>query len=468
MKTRTNSGLPARVLRFARQYDLLPRGGVILCALSGGRDSMALLEVLRDLSGPLELTVLAAHYNHQLRGAESRRDEDFAAAWCRDRGVPLSVGRGDVAARAGARRQGLEETAREMRYAFLEETARRTGADRIATAHNAEDNLETVLLHLVRGAGLDGLTGIPPRRGNLIRPLLDTPRREIDAYLAARGVPYVEDSSNALPDYTRNRLRQQVLPVLLQCNPGLPATLAENLVHLREDRDLLRSLAEDALREAAEAGDALTVPVSALTDRPRPVSVRAVRLLLERLGRFQVSRAHLEAVLALAGSGSPSGSLDLPGGLTVRRRYRTLEFSLSPAPAPVFPAQTIPGPGRYFSGSGWTVTLTEGVSDGARGPWRCCLRRDAAPFPLTLRPRLAGDLLRLPGRPEKTLKKWYIEEKIPRLERDALPVLAGRSGPLMAAGLGPQAALIAEPGQDALLVTITPTSDNTGKDRNSL
>lgn len=242
--------LAAQAAAFADKYNMLPQGSTVLCALSGGADSMALLSVLEALAKPRSLTLHAAHFNHQLRGEESQRDEDFVVQWCQKRGIPLVVGRGDVAQEAQEQGKGVEETARAMRYGFLTATAQELGADKIATAHNADDNAETLLLHLARGTGLDGLTGIPPVRGILIRPLLATPRIDIAVYLAQEEIPHVEDSSNQDTVYARNRLRQEVMPVLRDLNPAFVSTLAANLVHLRGDRDLLHAMAEKATKTA--------------------------------------------------------------------------------------------------------------------------------------------------------------------------------------------------------------------------
>ena len=452
--TTTCDPFAAAMLRFCDREGLLPRGSRVLIALSGGRDSMALLTALQEAAADRDLTLLAAHYDHGLRGEESRRDRDFVTAWCAEQGIPLTVGAGDVAGQAARTRRGIEETARAMRYAFLEETARSAGADVIATAHNADDNLETVLLHLTRGTGLDGLTGIPPRRGKLIRPLLAAPRSDIDGYLARTGVPWVEDSSNAETAYARNRIRREVLPVLKTINPGLAATLAADLVHLRGDRDWLYAQAAPTAALAEGGPGTRSLPAAALTRLPRPVAIRAVKLLLGELDRYQISAVHLDQILALAESRDPSSSLSLPQGLTARRDYDRLILTLREEAPASFSPVPVPGPGTYPLENGWTAVLTLGIGDGTQGAYRCHLAPPA--FPLTLRPRAPGDRLALPGRRSKTLKKWHIDEKIPRRRRDALPVLADSTTLLAAAGLGPQAHCIAPAGAPALTVEFLP------------
>ena len=241
----------------AMEYDMLPRGGRVLCAVSGGADSVYLLHRLWLLRDTLGFTLVAAHYNHCLRGAESDRDEafvrDFAARWCGPQriagpegeytlpAVELAVGRGDVAGEAARQGRGLEETARDMRYAFLRQTAQRLGCDRIATAHTADDNAETLLLHLIRGTGLQGMAGIAPRRGDLVRPMLTTTRREVEDYLGLYRLPHVEDSSNADERFTRNRIRRQVMPLLEELNPGFVRRMADTTRYLRADNDFLNA-----------------------------------------------------------------------------------------------------------------------------------------------------------------------------------------------------------------------------------
>ena len=343
MTTKACDPFAAGMLRFSDENGLLPEGSVILTALSGGRDSMALLTALSLAAADRGWTVLAAHYDHGLRGEESRRDRDFVSAWCRDHGIPLAIGEGDVAGQAKRDRRGIEETARSMRYDFLYETARAVGASVIATAHNAEDNAETVLLHLTRGAGLDGLTGIPPRRGKLVRPLLASSRDEIDAFLSRNSIPWVEDSTNAQTVYARNRIRREVLPVLKELNPNLTETLTANLARLRADRDWLNAQAQPALDLAEKSPGRVTVPASALTELPPTVAVRVVKGLLAALDRWTVSAAHLEQVLSLAAREDPSAFVRIPGGVTARREYDRLVLTLNPEPRPLTEEVTVTG-----------------------------------------------------------------------------------------------------------------------------
>ena len=230
------------VKRTIFDYMMLETGENVLVALSGGADSAALLLSLRELGYP----VRAFHLNHCLRGAESDRDEAFCRRLCEKLGVELTVERVDIAAAAGD--SAVEETARRIRYARLEHAAH--GA-KIAVAHNADDNLETMLFHLVRGTGAKGLMGIPPVRGRIIRPLIEVERREIEAFLRERGQDFVTDSTNADTAYTRNRLRQEVVPVLRELNPQAAQAAARLSRQLRQDETCLQSYAQTCVQLCA-------------------------------------------------------------------------------------------------------------------------------------------------------------------------------------------------------------------------
>ena len=268
-----------RAASFCEKWNMLPAGALVLCAVSGGRDSMALLHLLLDMAEKGGFRVAAAHFNHRLRPTADR-DEAFVRDWCRARDVPLVCGIGD--ARAFARQAGtsLEDAARTLRYQFLESTADRLGAERIATAHHREDNAETVLLHLLRGSGLQGLGGIPPVRGRIVRPLLEMGREDINSYIQMNSIPFVEDETNRDTAFPRNRLRLEVLPLLGQ-DPAMGR--------------------------------------------------RLVRTMGRRLG-VELSRSQVEAVLAL----SSGGYLDLPGGLcAVRQPHRLILRKRTVLPPPL-------------------------------------------------------------------------------------------------------------------------------------
>lgn len=448
-----------------REEQLIPRGSRVLCAVSGGADSVCLLAGLYRLREKLGFTLFAVHYNHTLRGEESDRDEEFVRELVKNSlpGVELFVGRGDVAAEAARQGAGLEETARQMRYAFFRETARRAAADRIATAHTADDNAETILLHLARGAGLQGLGGIAPSRDGLIRPLLTTTRREVEDFLRQNGLPYVEDSTNSDEKYARNRVRRRVTPVLEELYPGFARRLTENAASLRADEAYLTARAGELAGQARETEEGLSLPAALLVQAHGPVAVRAVRQLLSRLrgGDDTCAAHHLEGVLALCAAESPSGEVQLPGGLLARREYETLHLLHWAAPVRLEPCP-LAMPGTTAAGE-WEISCTpctyEGQRQGKGGLW---LSRAKAPE-LAVRPRQTGDMLRLPGRPEKTVKKWLVDEKIPRWMRDGLPILTVLGRVAAAAELGPDTGFLPAPGEEAWHILFTPRNERSAQ-----
>ena len=212
-----------KLLGFIRQYDLLQPGDRVVCAVSGGADSVALLYALKLLEEKLQISVSAAHFNHRLRGAESDADEQFVRNLCDRLNIPLIVGAGDVV----SGKKGLEAAARNARYAFL-----RTLPGKIATAHTADDNAETVLMHMLRGTGLKGLGGIMPVNGNVIRPLLAATRQDVLIFLEEHHLRYTEDSSNHTDAFLRNRLRHHIIPLLRQENPKFAENISQMALRL--------------------------------------------------------------------------------------------------------------------------------------------------------------------------------------------------------------------------------------------
>lgn len=451
----TNIEMQGKVRAFAGEYGMLPAGSSILCALSGGADSMVLLHLLTQLGQQMGFSLCAAHYNHGLRGEESLRDARFVADFCEAHQIPFLLGEGDVAAAAKESGRGIEETAREKRYAFLEDAAVHFGADKIATAHNADDNAETLLLHLLRGTGLRGLTGIPPVRGNLIRPLLTVSRQDIEAYLVRNDLPHVEDSSNADPAYSRNKIRHQVMPLLRELNPSLTETMTASIDSLRQDQSYLTARALEISRQAKPAEDGRVIPTHLLANTPTAVAARVIQQLLEEIEAPMASAVHVRSILAVARGENTAAALHLPGGVFVYRVYGDVLFAWEKDPLPPFqPVALGSEEETCLPGLAWTL-IRQRETRCPASP----LTQDggfyftpaAAAGPLLVRPRQPKDAIQLPGRPTKTLKKLFIEAKVPRQERERIPVLANQQGDILAvAGFGPQRSLLAQPGAPAV------------------
>lgn len=435
-----------KVQRYAAQYDMLPRGGTVLCCVSGGADSMCLLDILSRLSDVGGFTVAAAHFNHNLRGAESDGDEAFVRAWCEEHGIPLCVGSGDVNAYAARHALGTEEAARELRYAFFYETAAKLPDARIATAHNADDNLETLLFRLARGTGPKGLGGIPPVRGAIIRPLLSVTRAEIEAYLAENAVPHREDSTNSSDDYSRNKLRHRVMPVLREVNPEASSAAGRLAELARRDNEYLDGEAHRFLGEHYD-GDSLSA--AALAAAPFPIASRALRLLCG-----DIAMEHIERMISLAKKDAASEAISV-SGMTIRREYDRIFFSASHE-ATFSPVALTPGSTALIPEINTAVVCenTEFCGFINKSFTSFLFKSESICGKITVRPRLTGDFIKLNEKSgTKSLKKLFIEKKIPRSRRAAVPVLADEAGVIAVCGLGADVRTWPKKGDNVLKVT---------------
>ena len=442
-----------QVKALTAEYDMFPRGGKVLCAVSGGADSMCLLHLAWSMAEAGGFQVAAAHYHHGMRGAAADADAAFVETFCKERNIPCVVERGDVYGQAQRLGLGVEETGRRLRYEFLRRTAEELGCNRIATAHNADDNLETLLLHLVRGAGLHGLAGIPPRRGEIVRPLLTTSRSDIEAYLAEHGLTHVEDCTNADESYARNRIRRQVVPVLRQLNPRLTESAAETMGYLRADNDYMNAQAAAACAHARWAEDDLVIEARYIAQLPAAIAPRAARRMLEMMGdgNTDCSAAHLKAIVDLATGEDPSAVAFLPHGRLVQRVYKDLLFTTQSEPLPPFSPTPLNLDGETaLEGTPWRCRCWATTCPAEGEPGVLYLALEAVEGELVLRPRQTGDEIALPRRGgTKTVKKLFIDEKVPRRDRERVPVLADGAGVLAVAGFGADQSRLAQPGQPA-------------------
>lgn len=441
------------IIDFINKHAMLPEGTHVLCAVSGGADSMCLLHFLSSNAESLGITVAAAHFNHRLRGAEADRDQTFVEAWCKERGIVCETGSADVAAYAGQSGMSTEEAARHLRYEFLEKCADKLGCTAIATAHNSDDNAETVLLNLTRGAGAKGLCGIPPVRGRLIRPLLATSRAQIEAYLAENGVGHITDSTNDTDDYTRNIIRHRVMPVLCGINPAFSASAMRTAELLREDEEFLDKLAADFVSKHLENG---SLPIPELADLPKPVAARVLRRLCGR----SLTAGHTKALFELVRS-TTLAHADIHG-MRVTADHGRLYFGQKPI---ILPDTELRIGEKTVIGDGVFVVECELLPKNSKvfkSLNTFFFNFDAVCGTIFFTSRKDGDKIRLNGRNcTKSLKDLFSEAKMTQLQRSMTPVLRDEKGVIAVYGFGVAERCSVKPGDAVLRVTIN-KNDRTG------
>ena len=383
-----------KLREFNRVCHLICPGDTVVCAVSGGADSIALLWALYLLKEEWDLRLSAAHFNHRLRGEESDRDEAFVRDFCAGYGIPLQVGSAEVT----PGKKGLEAAARDARYAFL-----RSLPGKIATAHTADDNAETVLMRMVRGTGLKGLGAIAPVSGSVIRPMLSITRQDVEAFLEEYCLSYITDSSNREDGFLRNRLRHHVMPLLAAENPRFAENISAMALRLRLDEQALESQARTEFPPQVEALRAMSPAVRA----------RALEHFLKKSGVREPEAAHISLAESLVFSDSPSARASFPGGITLGRNYGILERREEAAPPD---CQITCTPADEIRNTPDTFTVHPVGT-------------------LYIRSRQPGDTLRLPGG-TKSVKKLFIDRKIPAPLRDSVPILCDDLGILGIPGIG--------------------------------
>jgi tRNA(Ile)-lysidine synthase len=387
----------------------------VLAAVSGGVDSMVLLHVLVSLG----IRVHAAHFNHGIRGEQADEDERFVQHMCRAWDVPCISGRADVPAFARARGISLETAAREARYAFLETARAQAGADKIATAHHMDDQAETVLLHLLRGAALGGLCGMKRVNGRIVRPLLDVSRADILAYAHENKIEYRTDETNLQADYTRNKIRLELMPYLAhEFNGAISLSLCRMAELLREDETLLERMAAEAFETALASDGGLDI--ASLKTLERPVLARVIR---NYAGCVDIEKKHVDAVIAIM-SAQTGARIDLTNGRQARVSYGKLYIASMPEPLESYCVKAVL-PGYTQAPGGMLITEHAQRPSALDTGSKYIVYADAETLgaELDLRTRLDGDVFKPLGAGTKKLKEYFIDKKIARDAR-ACPLLA--------------------------------------------
>lgn len=430
------------VLEAIERYSLLENANrKVTVAISGGADSMALLHVLLKLKDKLNIDLSAAHLNHMIRGAEADRDQEFVKKQCEALGVALFNERANIPKYAEENGISTELAARKVRYDFLE----RVSEGVVATAHTASDNLETVLFNLSRGTAVNGLCGIPAKRGKIIRPLLLCTRSQIEEYCEKNGIPFVTDSTNLTDDYTRNKIRHNAVTVLKEINPSVEYAVLRMCASLKEDTEFLDSLAEEYIAKNTDADGSLLL--KNFGSLHCSVAKRVIRKFIEdKNPEISLENIHIESAFTVAMNG---GRTSLPkncSAVSSKNKLTVEKNGLNAQNNTEFSVEITECDNTFFESIKKVNNLLLNNS----------IDCDKIKGKLVVRTRNAGDSIRLKNRGcTKTLNRLYSEKRVPVGLRDSIPVIADDLGVIWVYGIGvAQRAAVTNSTKQAALIEV--------------
>lgn len=405
------------------KHRLINRGERVLVALSGGSDSVSMLNILIALSKEMYFSVCAAHLNHNIR-AEAGEDERFVRELCSSYGIDCFVKSVDVTAYAKERSISTELAGREIRYAFFEELRGEKGIDKIATAHNKNDSAESILLHLIRGCGIDGLSGISPQRDNhIIRPIIDLCKSEIEEYCKANSLKYVVDKTNFKTDYTRNKIRLLLMPVIeKEINPNFVNTVTENADIFTEASEFLDSYSEKVYNNICRNN-------TADIDRLLSEDTAVIRCILQRLyceykkSHEKLSVKYINELINIIKCGENSKTINLPNKISARIEYGRLYFTDTEKKSKGFCYPLCENEEIFVSECGFSVIIKrENAFENSTKSKIFFYADDNSEF--MIRSRQNGDIffpVGMQGR--KRISDLFCDMKIPSAKRDNIPLL---------------------------------------------
>ncbi len=436
--------IKGKVLNYINENRMIENGQNIVVGVSGGADSMCLLDILASLQGDLGLSLLVVHIHHGIRGQSADRDAQFVKIYCQERNIPCVVKRYDVPALATQWGMSHEEAGRRVRYEAFDEALRSMGDEArgsIAVAHNADDNAETVLLNMFRGSGLKGMTGIRPVRDSIIRPILCLTRDEIETYNKEHNISYVQDETNFTEEYTRNKIRLGLLPRIKDINPRAGEHINKTAEALSLVDDYMECQAREAYQElvtADETGEKLYIEVDGFANLHRAMQLEVVkRCIYNVAGRAKdITKQHIDSVLALFQM-TVGRRVSLPYDMVALRQYDSVwvcKASELDCQSKDDEIVDIHGPGQYhitLAGQSLKLTVVEDTfsseifEENQYTKWIDC---DIMKCDLQVRTRRDGDYIVIDDRgSRKKLKDFFIDKKIPKEDRDAILVVADGS-----------------------------------------
>lgn len=411
-----------------RKYSMLSPGDTVLVGLSGGPDSACLLKVLTELKDELSLGLYAAYIDHGLRPLETPGEIDFCTNLCKRLDVPFRVMAINVKEYAIQRGLSKQEAARHLRYKALKEIASEVGASKIALGHNADDQVETFFINILRGTGPKGLSGIPPVRENIIRPLIEIERAEIEEYIEKEKLNYIIDSSNLKKDYLRNWIRLSLIPEMRKINPSHTEILTRMMGIIREEEGYFDILVTKALMRmiTRKREGYIELFLSPMETLDRVLLRRVLRRAIDEIkGLRLISFIHIENILELIKNGKAGDRLYLPNDLRVIKGYSTLIITTEPPIKIGRYNLTIPGEVvMKETGMKIEALIPEKIEDFGDGKNILTLDADKVGENLHIRPRESGDFFYPLGfGKRKKLQDFFVDEKVPRDERDTIPLV---------------------------------------------
>jgi tRNA(Ile)-lysidine synthase len=439
MRIVINTDLVMQAIKTIRKHSMLKGSETVLVGLSGGPDSVCLLSVLDRIKDAFDLKIHAVYVDHNLRPEETPAEISFCREFCGKLNIDLRVKFVDVSGYAKEHHMNKQEAARDLRYKAFHEAALEVGADRIALAHNADDQTETIFMRLLRGAGPSGLAGIPAKRGNVIRPLIETERRDIEDFLECEDIRYVIDSSNLQADYFRNRFRLTIIPELKKLNPGLIQSVNRTASILQEEERYLDIIVTKTLMKMISRKNEKRIElfISPMEAMDIVILRRVLRRALDATeGLRGIGFVHIEDIIHLIKEGRSGDRLYLPKGIRAIKDYSLMVItSEEPCKIDSYELQVpgeiaIVGTGLVIRAS--FVEEAEGFGDGKTS---VVLDAEGMSFPLLIRPRRPGDWFMPYGfGKRKKLQDFFVDAKVPRDERDSVPLVLSGDDVIWVAG----------------------------------
>ncbi|OIJ17532.1 tRNA lysidine(34) synthetase TilS [Anaerobacillus alkalilacustris] len=430
------------VNRFIKKHSLLLNGEIVIVGVSGGPDSIALLHFLKEQEHSYNLTLVAAHVNHMLRKEEAELDYMFVQQFCAESGIAFEGANIDVLSYQRTHNVSTQVAARECRYRFFQEVMMKHAADKLALAHHGDDQVETILMRQVRGAYGAGLAGIPVRRrfstGEIIRPFLCVCKDEINTYCETQNLASRLDQSNLSSKYLRNRIRNKVLPILKEENPSVHLRFQQQSELMLEDQILLEELAETEIRKAfiRTRDKELVLSITTFNHIAVPLQRRGFQLILDYLYKTnmpEITTIHIEEFLSFLKNSHPSGQIQFPKGLTIKKSYDECTFTFNRITQTTSYQFDFPIPGIVTVKKGNIIgEVLEALPNVNLNENAIVCDLEKLTLPLTIRTRKKGDRLSYKGlKGTKKLKSLFIDNKVEREKRDDWPILVDGNGEIV-------------------------------------